>query len=247
MPCDCLISSSLTEESPDAIEIRSSPPMTLFRFPVIPDSIAAIQLPLSGSVLDLARIQVVPPSLCKRPCCIPRLVAKEVPKREEREVINILRTLPCPSKENLLILEQKWAESRQQSAYAVEIHHSPSPILLPDWVLTFWEPVASHWNDITWWRKAYNTLTTHVECAELVDLLSTVPWRYRSPVAGAEICDLAALATTEWLTDNHMNLLTWYYNQRLRSSEMTFLGPAYPTKMRDLYNASQSGVAPAMC
>jgi Ulp1 protease family, C-terminal catalytic domain len=187
----------------------------------------------------------MPKTLCKSPCCLPFLLPEVAAQPEEQEVIDILSKIPCPSVENLTQVQHDWMTSGKHFFHAVEVRHSGCPITLPSWVLTFWQSLASHWRDVFWWRKAYGTLTEEVECEEALQLLATIPWRYRSPIPGAEITDLAWLATTAWLTDNHINLLTWLVNRRLGSSKVRLLEAAYPSKLFDLYKRWKSHSARA--
>ena len=79
-----------------------------------------------------------------------------------------------------------------------------------------------------------------VECHEAIELLSTIPWHIKSPIPAVQISDLAGLAMTAWLTDNHIDLLTWLINRRLEASDVCLLGSAYPNKMFCLCKASIS-------
>lgn len=226
------------------IEIRSSPPMTHPLFSDIPRHIASeIQLPIGGSALDLALMPVVPQRLCNMSCCKAVLLESLAPAREDSEILDMLNRLPCPSKSLLdSIMRDKTVEGKFIQSFKVS--HSGRSTILPLWVLTFWHSVATHWADIVGWKRAHHCLINEFECAEVLGLFSTIPWDARCPIPGATVSDLATFATTEWLTDNHINLLGWYVNGEIESKSVRLVQAGYPERIGYLFNAWNTKTAP---
>jgi hypothetical protein len=227
-------------------EFASSSPVTTFPFEVIPPRIALkIQLPIKGSALELGRMPVKPLALCDKPCCEPVLLSDVAPKRDDRKLIETLQQIPCPSMRLLRRVQVNWANEGQRSFKAVEVHHANVVTILPPWVLSYWQSVATHWMDLISWRRACKFLDTEFKHQVVIDLLASIPWyQSRSPIPGATIRDLATLATTEWLSDNDIDLLGWFVNEEIKSETAYLVHAAYPDKMRHLYQSSNSHSAP---
>jgi hypothetical protein len=237
---------SIPETSADEInEVQSSPPGS-FPLRVIPCRIAAqIQLPIRGSALDLGQMIVRPAELCNKSCCEPVVLVDVAPSREEEEIVRILQQIPCPSTQNLDRIQLKWADSGRANFQAVEVGHSGVKTVLPAWVLGYWKSVAMYWTDIVCWRRAYMTLNAEIDCPEMVDLLSSIPWQqHRSPIPGATISDLALFSTTGWASDNHINIVGWFVNARLKSDAVRVLQAGYADKLRYSFMSSNSTPAP---
>jgi hypothetical protein len=227
-----------------ALDISSSypnspvPTVAPFPFPEMPPAIAwKLQLRWRYSALNLAQMPAIT-RMCKASCCQPLLINEQAPEREDQEVIDLLISIPCPSKANLALVQRNWAVGGKHHFLAVKVHHSHSPIIVPSWAMTFWESVARRWGDIFWWSQVYR-LVTLIECHEAVELLAGIPWQTELPIQGVQGRDLARMATTARWTDSQIDLAAWLTNSRLDADVVIFRS-AYPNKIVDLYKASVS-------
>jgi hypothetical protein len=236
--------SSPAAASDEMYVVHSSP--VSFPSRVIPCRIAGdIQLPIRGSALDLGQMHAIPAELCDKSCCEPVLLGTMAPLRDEEELVETLKKIPCPSSLNLDRVEHKWAASGKECFEAIEVHHSGVRSILPAWVLNYWKSVATYWMDIVCWSHVYKALNMEIDCPAMLELLSTIPWhQQRSPIPGATVSDLALFATTRWASDNHMDILGWFVNSRLKNDVERVLQAGYADKMRYFFEVSDSHPAP---
>ena len=199
-----------------------------------------LELPLNGSALQLAHIPVRPPSICGATCCLPVLSFEEAPDESHSEIMDALRSTPCPSWRNIEQVYDNWVKGDQFQFFSVQTAHDGFTVTLPSWVITFWQSVASFSRDIYWWHEASEMLLRR-GCQDAHALLGTIPWHARFPVPNVDVVDLARLVTEEPINDSLINLLTWFVNCRLEKFPVRLLHSAYPPKIFKSYQAARSG------
>ena len=195
---------------------------------------------MRGSATELAEFQMLPGKLCNMPCCEPILLSDEAPERDNHQIIKILKRIPCPNRQLLNNIQEKWMAEGKNSFRAIKVSHGNVPTILPSWVLTWWDLVAQYWEDIVSWKKAYRALHEEIDCDRILQLLSTIPWNHPCPVPGVKTSDLAWFATKKWLSDNHVHLLAWFLDGAIKSEKMRLLSCDYSGKIFESFKTSKT-------
>jgi Ulp1 protease family, C-terminal catalytic domain len=203
------------EDTHDAISVASASPGSSFQWTEIPDSVKHhFLIPYGRSVIDLINISFQPATICKNPCCQPRLIMADA-FLDSESAVAIMRTIPIPCLSGIESTVQSWRPRRVYNA--VELRHNGGTFRFSPWALTAWRSFASIHDSINIWKKAVEHLQSQSDTDSL-NILATIRWNAVCPIPEVSLDSIARLATLQWLNDESVSVLIYMVNLDLSNT-----------------------------
>ena len=135
----------------------------------------------------------------------------------ERQLISTIKRIPWPTAWTLQHIRTKLEKASTMSkSFQIIINKKSFPQRFPIWLITYWDTCQSVADDIQLWSKVVSHLEREAN-KDMLGFLKTVPWDGNVPRRfGAQMKDLAGLATNNWLTGSQIDMFAEFFNQDLQ-------------------------------
>ena len=223
------------------IPIMESPSLPPYHIPPIPADILPHVTFLSRPSVSSIAAMTYPDRVCDCELCAPIFSADEPDVSTTESIFGALHQYAWPTLELQNLTHHRWVSLQCPKFRSVQLRHGPAPgAKFPPWCLHLWQLLVKEWDNIQRWRRVLAILQSEMD-DETITLLGHVPWPFFLPVRGIVPATITSFATTDWLSDSHMDLLAWMLNDELVDTPIRVLDYPFIIQLQKRYAEKFTG------